>query len=111
MEAYASRADGPRLSLSEAHRSYCCGSSGTPPRRGRANNCSRRGSASIQGRARSGSQGSQSVCEARKTAGTEKEEVGGQFGAENTSVRFSAGLQQSLEVTLVRQARLRRLVA
>ena len=48
------------------------------------------------------------VRKARKAFGkarkriAEKEEVGGQFGAENTSVRISAGLQQGLEVALVR---------
>ena len=49
--------------------------------------------------------------EKRAKEAQKRKEVGGKFGTENTSVRVSAGLQQGLEVALVRQARLRRLAA
>jgi hypothetical protein len=39
----------------------------------------------------------------RERIAEEEEVAGGQFGAENTSVRVSAGLQQGLEVALVRE--------
>src|ERR1700723_785595 len=68
--------------------------------------CGRSGS--VKGREGRRAEGSQGNREAREGSA---EEVGGSFGAENTSVRVSAGLQQGLEIALVRQERLRGPVA
>src|SRR5208282_4310908 len=105
MEADTSRANGPGIPLSEADQPYRRVRGGTSDRRRNARGHCRGRSGSVEGREGRGTQGAQGAVAAPAAIHTEKEgqEVGGQSGAEDSSVRISAGLQQSVEVALVRQ--------
>ncbi len=104
-------ADGPRLPLSAAHRAH-------RRRRGRAS-CGRararggrRGRSGIaEGRCGRGEEGSAGAGREEKAGGSQvvrRSSGGNDFGTEDTSIRISAGLQQAVEVALVRRPRLRR---
>src|ERR1700683_4097429 len=110
MEANSSRAYGPGVPLPEADESHRGGS-------GRASQGCRDacgigcgGSGSLEGRKGHHSQGAKGTRGTTTAGANEKEkegqEVGGESGAEDTSLRIPAGLQQVVEITLVRQARL-----
>ena len=106
----ASRADGPRVPLPEAHRAFCGWRCRASRRRGRTRRRQPGGNGSAKGRARyrasSGYARRSKTGEKQRTA----RKVGrrGKLGTENTPVRISAGLQQALEVALVCRSRLRR---
>src|SRR6185312_6077155 len=106
LEAHASGAARPRFPLSETDFAYYGASGGTFARRRKPCGRSGSGSGGFQGCEGRDPQGPEDNREARErsTKTTEQEEVGGKFGTENTSLRFSAGLHEELALALVCQA-------